>query len=106
MRRVKIGPSLAKLPLDFLLLLRASFGARREGGYDLVFSHEEAACLGVWLARRLAKTARLRHALQPAPAAPRISSSRRSPLLVSLFQAMEHFVLKKFRMPSSSSAGI
>jgi len=38
-RRVKIGPSLAKIPLDALLALTA---ARRAlaGGYDAIHSHE------------------------------------------------------------------
>src|SRR4030066_772505 len=42
MRRIKIGPSLAKLPLDFLLLLPATLAVVATR-YDLVFSHEEAA---------------------------------------------------------------
>jgi hypothetical protein len=47
--RVKIGPSLAKVPLDALLTLTA---ARRalSGGYDAVHSHEEGGVIGVVLA--------------------------------------------------------
>lgn len=43
-RRVKIGPSLAKIPLDFLLLLK-TFAFLMRGRYDLIHTHEEA---GFW----------------------------------------------------------
>jgi glycosyltransferase involved in cell wall biosynthesis len=51
-RRVKIGPSLAKLPLDAAL----AFGAIRRalaGGYDAVHSHEEGGLIGIALAALL-----------------------------------------------------
>jgi glycosyltransferase involved in cell wall biosynthesis len=49
LRRVKIGPSLAKVPLDALLAITA---ARRAfgGGYDAIHSHEEGGLIGVALA--------------------------------------------------------
>jgi glycosyltransferase involved in cell wall biosynthesis len=48
-RRVRIGPSFAKVPLD--LSLTASAFRRAIGGhYDAVHSHEEAAAIGVVLA--------------------------------------------------------
>ena len=50
-RRIKIGPSLAKIPLDSLLTLGRLSRDRRGGGYDLVYSHEEAAAVGIALAR-------------------------------------------------------
>ena len=92
MRRIKIGPSLAKLPLDFLLLLQATLEivANR---YDLVFSHEEAAFLGVWLARIWRKP----HVYDMHSSLPQQLENfefTRSPLLVSLFRRMEHFVLR------------
>ena len=92
MRRIKIGPSLAKLPLDFLLLLQGTLeiiGSR----YDLVFSHEEAAFLGIWLAR----TWRKPHVYDMHSSLPQQLGNfefTRSPLLVSVFRKMEHFVLK------------
>jgi glycosyltransferase involved in cell wall biosynthesis len=49
---VRIGPSIAKLALDALLVVTAVRQARRET-YDAIHSHEEAGLLGVWLARRL-----------------------------------------------------
>jgi glycosyltransferase involved in cell wall biosynthesis len=51
-RRVGVGPSVAKLLLD-LGLLRTAWRVARGGDYDAVHSHEEAAFFGVWLARRL-----------------------------------------------------
>src|SRR5204863_2861962 len=48
-RRVKIGPSLAKIPLDLALTFTAVRRALA-GGYDAVHSHEEAGVIGVILA--------------------------------------------------------
>jgi glycosyltransferase involved in cell wall biosynthesis len=93
MRRIKIGPSLAKLTLDFLLLLQAMLeiiGNR----YDLVFSHEEAAFLGVWIARIWRKP----HVYDMHSSLPQQLENfefTRSPFLVSLFRRMEHFVLRR-----------
>ena len=51
-RRVRIGPSLAKVPLDAALALTAL--RRALGGrYDLVHSHEEGAVIGLVLAAAL-----------------------------------------------------
>ena len=52
MRGVKIGPSLAKIPLDALLALRALRQALA-GRYDAVHSHEEGGVIGVVLAALL-----------------------------------------------------
>lgn len=49
-RRIKIGISLAKILLDILLLFKAVTRLIKEK-YDLVFSHEEAALMGVVLAK-------------------------------------------------------
>jgi glycosyltransferase involved in cell wall biosynthesis len=48
-RRARIGPSLAKVPLDALLTLTAIRRAFA-GGYDAVHSHEEGGLIGVVLA--------------------------------------------------------
>jgi len=48
--RIKIGPSPSKIPLDFLLYLKAAHRLR-EFRYDLIYTHEEAAWLGVVLAK-------------------------------------------------------
>lgn len=92
MRKVKIGPSLAKLPLDSLLLLQAILEIVGHH-YDLVFSHEEAAFLGVWLARIWGKP----HVYDMHSSLPQQLENfdfTRSPVLISLFRRMEHFVLK------------
>jgi glycosyltransferase involved in cell wall biosynthesis len=51
-RRVKIGPSAAKLPLDALLTLTA-LRVAFSGRYDAIHSHEEAGVIGVALAALL-----------------------------------------------------
>jgi glycosyltransferase involved in cell wall biosynthesis len=51
-RRVRIGPSLAKVPLD-LSLAASAFRRALAGRYDAVHSHEEGAALGVVLAAAL-----------------------------------------------------
>jgi glycosyltransferase involved in cell wall biosynthesis len=92
MRRIKIGPSLAKLPFDVLLLLQATLEIAANS-YDLVFSHEEAAFLGVWIARIWRKP----HVYDMHSSLPQQLENfkfTRSPLLVTLFQRMEHFVLR------------
>ncbi|HUU38821.1 MAG TPA: glycosyltransferase [Candidatus Desulfaltia sp.] len=91
-RNVRIGPSLAKLPLDSLLLLQAILEIVGRH-YDLVFSHEEAAFLGVWLARIWRKP----HVYDMHSSLPQQLENfefTRSPFLISLFKRMEHFVLK------------
>lgn len=50
LRRVKVGPSLPKIPLDILLFLRALARLWR-GRYDAMHTHEEAAFLGALLRR-------------------------------------------------------
>jgi len=47
-RRVRIGPCPAKVPLDFLLLLRA-FSLLRAREYHCIHTHEEAAIIGAFL---------------------------------------------------------
>jgi glycosyltransferase involved in cell wall biosynthesis len=51
-RRVKIGPSAAKIPLDILLTLKA-FRVAFSGRYDAVHSHEEGGVIGILLAALL-----------------------------------------------------
>ncbi len=48
-RKVKIGPSLAKFPLDILVFLTAIWRLSR-GGYPYLHTHEEAGLMGVVLA--------------------------------------------------------
>ncbi len=92
-RDVKIGPSLTKLPLDALLLLQAALELAGRH-YDLVFSHEEAALLGVWLARVWGKP----HVYDMHSSLPQQLENfefTRSPALISLFKRMERYILEK-----------
>jgi glycosyltransferase involved in cell wall biosynthesis len=91
-RRVRIGPSLAKIPLDGLLL-GAAVGELVTGRYDLVFSHEEAAAVGV----ALSKIWRLPHVYDMHSSLPqqlRNFEFSRSPVLISLVQGMERAILR------------
>ncbi|MGB7295898.1 MAG: glycosyltransferase [Candidatus Aminicenantales bacterium] len=91
-RKVRIGPSLTKVPLDALLLLQATLEIISRP-YDLIFSHEEAAFLGVWLARVWGKP----HVYDMHSSLPQQLENfkfTRSAILISLFKRMEHFILK------------
>src|SRR2546430_2546588 len=50
--RVKIGPSIAKVPLDFFLALTA-FRRAVSQRYDAVHSHEEGGVIGIIVAKLL-----------------------------------------------------
>jgi len=91
-RKVKIGPSLAKIPLDFLLLLRAAFELAKTH-YDIIFSHEEAAFFGVVLAKLWGRP----HIYDMHSSLPQQLENfefTRSSFLISLFRRMENFALK------------
>ncbi len=45
LKKIKIGPSWTKLPLDFLLLLK-SFSLVIKNHYDIIHTHEEAGLIG------------------------------------------------------------
>jgi glycosyltransferase involved in cell wall biosynthesis len=51
-RRVKVGPSFAKVPLDFALTITALRRVASDG-YDVIHSHEEGAIIGVVLSSLL-----------------------------------------------------
>lgn len=91
-RRVKIGPSLAKIPLDFLLFAKAFFQLIIKR-YDLLFSHEEAA----WLGATLAKIWRLPHIYDMHSSLPEQLDTfnfSRSKLLKKFFLGIEKYILK------------
>jgi len=92
---IRIGPSLVKLPLDAMLLGRA-FLELVKGGYDLVFSHEEASLLGVWLSKLFG----LPHLYDMHSSLPQQLENfnfSRSPLLKAIFHGIERFVLSGSR---------
>lgn len=93
LRRIRIGPSPAKLPLDAMLMLRAMerLATRR---YDLVFSHEEAAFFGTPLARMRG----LPHVYDMHSSLPQqLENFRftRSRLLKKIFERLEGAVLRR-----------
>ena len=94
-RKIKIGPSWVKIPLDLLLLTRAVFELLLNA-YDIVFSHEEAAFFGVALAKIWGKP----HIYDMHSSLPQQLENfefTRSSFLISLFRRMENFVLKSSR---------
>ena len=92
LRKIKIGPSPAKVPLDAALTLKA-LGRLLRSRYDLVHSHEEAALPGVLLS----KLARVPHLYDMHSSLPQQLENfefTRSRLLKRLFARMERFVLR------------
>lgn len=92
-RAIKIGPSAAKLPLDFMLLWKtlARLTAER---YDLVFSHEEAGWWGALLARMRG----IPHLYDMHSSLPQQLENfefTRSALIKGAFIRLERFVLKR-----------
>jgi glycosyltransferase involved in cell wall biosynthesis len=93
---VKIGPSLAKIPLDVLLALSA---ARRalSGRYDAIHSHEEAGLIGALLAMCL----RVPHLYDMHSSLPQQLSNfafSRSRVIKSVFLAIERFMIRRSRV--------
>ena len=93
---VKIGPSLAKIPLDALLAL----GALRRavsGRYDVVHSHEEGGLIGALLAMGL----RVPHLYDMHSSLPQQLSNfafSRSRIITRVFLAIERFMIRRSRV--------
>ena len=86
-KTIKIGPSLTKLFLDVLLLIKA-FRLLRKGRYDILVSTEEASFFGILLA----KIFRVRHIYDMHSSLPdqlRDLPKYRFRLLVHLFEWLE-----------------
>jgi glycosyltransferase involved in cell wall biosynthesis len=96
LRGVKIGPSLAKIPLDALLTLtviRRAFA----GGYDAIHSHEEGGLIGAALARML----RVPHLYDMHSSLPQQLTNfafSRSRLIRQAFLAIERFMIRHSRV--------
>jgi glycosyltransferase involved in cell wall biosynthesis len=97
--RVKIGPSLAKVPLDILLTFEALRRAllAPDGGYDVIHSHEEGGLVGIALAAAM----RIPHLYDMHSSLPQqltnfaFSGSR---LLRQLFLAAERLMIRRSRV--------
>ena len=95
-RRVKVGPSLAKVPLDALLTLTV---LRRvlAGRYDAVHSHEEGGLIGAALAMLL----RVPHVYDMHSSLPQQLSNfafSRSRVMKRMFFAIERFMIRRSRV--------
>lgn len=93
---VKIGPSLAKIPLDALLALSALRRAL-SGRYDVVHSHEEGGLIGAILAMLL----RVPHLYDMHSSLPQQLSNfafSRSRIIKSVFLAIERFMIRRSRV--------
>jgi len=91
-KNIKIGPSWAKVPLDFLLFVKA-LGQLFKTRYDLLFSHEEGALFGAFLAKRW----KIPHVYDMHSSLPQQLTNfdfSHSKLLKALFIRMERYILK------------
>lgn len=91
-KKVKIGPSLVKIPLDLLLFLLAAKELLLKK-YDLIFSHEEAAFFGLFLSR-WSGTPHLYDMHSSLPQQLENFRFSSSPLLLGLFRLLERLVLR------------
>jgi hypothetical protein len=95
-RRVPIGPSFVKVPLDALLAVTAIRRAL-SGRYDAVHSHEEGSFIGVVLAAAMG----VPHLYDMHSSLPQQLTNfafSRSRLLTRLFEWGERFVLRRSRV--------
>jgi len=92
-RRVKIGPSLAKVPLDLLLAVKALHVALK-WKFDYIHSHEEGGAIGIVLSRLLG----LPHLYDMHSSLPEQLSNfkfSRSRVLVGAFRALERLMVSR-----------
>jgi glycosyltransferase involved in cell wall biosynthesis len=92
LKKIKIGPSYAKVPLDALMTLWAGFRVLAKR-YDLIFSHEEAALPGVVLGM-LGRVPHIYDMHSSLPQQLENFEFSRSAFLKGLFARMERFILK------------
>ena len=95
-RRVKIGPSFAKLPLDALLTMTAIRQAF-SGRYDAIHSHEEGGVIGVLLSALL----RVPHLYDMHSSLPQQLTNfafTGSPLIRRVFLAIERLMIRRSRV--------
>ncbi|MCX7975294.1 MAG: glycosyltransferase family 4 protein [Candidatus Aminicenantes bacterium] len=91
-KKIKIGPSFAKIPLDLLLILVAGRELLRRK-YDLLFTHEEAAFFGLFLSW-LARIPHLYDMHSSLPQQLENFQFTRSKIIIGLFRFLEKLVLR------------
>jgi glycosyltransferase involved in cell wall biosynthesis len=95
-RRVKIGPSAAKIPLDVLLAFTA-FRKALFGRYDAIHSHEEGGLIGVGLSSLF----RVPHLYDMHSSLPQQLTNfafSRSSLVRTIFLAVERLMIRRSRV--------
>lgn len=91
-KEIKVGPSWIKIPLDFLLFIKATVRLFKEK-HDLIHSHEEAALFGLILS----KIWRLPHLYDMHSSLPQQLENfqfTKSKIFKKIFQWIETFILK------------
>jgi glycosyltransferase involved in cell wall biosynthesis len=91
-RRIKIGPSLQKIPLDFLLMIKTLTMALKNR-YHLIHTHEEAGLWGLGVSRIFG----IPHIYDMHSSLPQQLTNfkfTRSRFWIGLFERMEHWILK------------
>jgi glycosyltransferase involved in cell wall biosynthesis len=91
-KKIRVGPSFAKLPLDFLLFCK-SLHLILSKPYDLIFTHEEAS----WFGTVLAKRKKIPHVYDMHSSLPQqLENFRfsRSKILKKIFLSLERYVLQ------------
>jgi glycosyltransferase involved in cell wall biosynthesis len=95
-RRVKIGPSLAKIPLDLQLMLTALRRALADR-YDAIHSHEEGGLIGVAIAEAM----RVPHLYDMHSSLPQQLTTfafSRSPIVRRIFLGIERLMIRRSRV--------
>ena len=95
LKKIRIGPSLAKIPLDITLFFQALLKLFRQK-YDLIFTHEEASWIGTFLGI-IKKTPHLYDMHSSLPQQLDNFNFSRSRLLKSIFTRLERWVLRHSR---------
>lgn len=91
-KKIKVGPSFVKIPMDFLLICK-SFRLLMSKSYDIIFTHEEAS----WFGTALAKLKKIPHLYDMHSSLPQqLENFRfsRSKILKKIFMSLERYVLK------------
>ncbi|MFC2165133.1 glycosyltransferase family 4 protein [Acidobacteriota bacterium] len=94
-KKIKIGPSWAKIPLDFLLFIKA-IRQLFKTNYDLLFSHEEGALFGAFLGK-IWKVPHIYDMHSSLPQQLENFDFSKSKLLKKTFIRMERYILKNSR---------
>lgn len=90
--KVKIGPSFAKIPLDFFLLLKTFFYLLKYE-YQLIHTHEEAGFWGVFFAR-LFKLPHIYDMHSSLPQQLKNFQFTNSKIIINIFSIIERWILR------------